>query len=314
MHTTSTQDETHSAAALHSRRTCQNILDAPVVSHVGPARTVNLCEVLYEVNRDIEIIEPDKKLVLIDRNEEYLAAFAQKMLAHFMPSYEACETAHQMPHYHVSESGLIKTYTNRQTAILSRMIARVKHPDSIFEKITRKQAHYGTLEKQNGSLIIDDIFGLTCLVQNPEQIEKLCEEIEDLEFLVIDKDQKDDRYHLPQNNGYKALHYNTRWNNGNSALENITVEIHVNDIQNHQDNICGSDSQPQRSHRFYAQDKLSKKHALEPYQVVIIDSSACIPAKHVLGRMKHPLSLEVARIETTFGSYILISTPSSSSQ
>ncbi|MBI4738022.1 hypothetical protein HY772_00375 [Candidatus Woesearchaeota archaeon] len=306
MHKISTQDKARAEASPARDAAFEGILSVPVVSNVGAARTVHLCELLSTINCNFNIIHPEKRLVLIDRNEEYLSAFIHKMLIHIMPSYEAHETTHQMPHYKVSEKGFMKTYVNNTQDIVAKMIARVKHPDSIFEKITRKQACYGTLENTNSSLAIDDVFGLTCLARQHEHVDRLCARLKSFDFLCIDK--VEDRYHCPPDNGYTALHYNTRWKNGNPALENINVEIQVTDLDNYDYNVHGREDQPHRSHRFYAQDKLSKRHDLGQYQVVIVDSSVRIPAEYLLGKHEGSESLEVARIDTIFGKYILIST------
>jgi hypothetical protein len=299
----------------HYQAALRDIAGVDVVSNVGCKRTISLCRLVRDLDQTLGIIVPEKPLVLVDRNEAYLDAIAQKILHRLMPEHEMSVSGHDMPHYLVYENGYMRTYHNKGQGDALRLVARTKHPDSLFEKITRQQAKYGTLQRPDGSLLIEDTYALTLGGKDAKSVDALCEKVEnEFDFIVIGPGEKDDSYHTPRKTGHAAVHYNGRWKNGNPALEDIRIELQVTDLEALHYNTHGREDQPQRGHAAYAQDKLAKPHHLGNYQVIIVDASAQIPQEYALGRHRINKQIQVARVEGIFGSYVIVTAPNAAPQ
>jgi len=272
------------------------VLQSDVVSNVNDLRTGQLMEQIVKADRLLHFLVPGKRIVLVERNHQYLEEMLGKITKEFCPNNTVSYEQHSQPHY-VVQDGQVKVYTNQDiTSKVACVLGRVKHPDSLVEKILRKAQQYGRVSERNDlrKLMINDGYGIAAVAKRKEDIPELVDRIANLPYLRMEHYQKHRK-----RNGYISDHLNMTYNNGNPAMRGIEIEIQVTDLESH----SNSTSKPEQDHdTTYGDEKLACEHHVDG-QIVIVGNHIQVPG---LCRIQHGDGINVVYVPNDMKPYKLI--------
>ncbi len=266
-----------------------------VLSNVNEARLEQLLEIVKRTEMKKEFLQPNKKLLVIERNPEYLNKIIITELLPLFPfgcektTYDIKPT---LPHHNELRMGLITKYNcnhekkNKQRELFApeqkittsngnirpiKLISRTKGPDSSVEKIARVKGQNENIESEEylGQLAVGDFYGMTIITENKDICYKLKDKISTISSFII-KDEID-YFKKPKESGYQSIHQYVRWENGIPELNQLQIELHYDTKISHFRNNVGDDQNSTRGHAHYGGEKVKKEHSLEGLQVVVVD-------------------------------------------
>jgi hypothetical protein len=260
---------------------------AEVVSNMNDLRTDQMVRLMEAANRELEqkgkgFLDPARRIVLAERNPEYLQEILAKMLPEFCPNHLVSYENHHLPHY-VVRDGRVETYTNLDglsTVVLVQ--ARVKHPCSLAEKIPRKAQYFGRVSEFHNKhkLMVGDVIGVELVVRTEEDVDVVGRQLLALPYFKLEHFEA---HRKP--NGYTADHYNMTYSNGNPMMRGLELEVQVTDMKNY---LASKHDQKQGHETAYGAEKLASPHKMpDGKQLVIFGNSVqipqCIPVKKTGG-------------------------------
>jgi ppGpp synthetase/RelA/SpoT-type nucleotidyltranferase len=260
-----------------------------LVSNMNGLRTGQLMDMIARANRRLDFLEAGKQVILVERNHDYLDEILAKVLPEICPNHLLDHQDHHLPHY-VVRDGRVEVYKNldyeSQVALVR---ARVKHPDSIGEKVPRKAELFGRVSERHDKykLMVGDIIGLEVVARNKELVPEVTKQILEMPFLKLEHFEQHRK-----NNGYTSDHLNLVYENGNPEMKGLEIEVQVTDLQSH----LASINDPLQGHETsYGAEKLSSRHHLDG-QLIIIGNSVEVPAECgprmadglLVAEVKHP--------------------------
>ena len=241
-----------------------------IVSNMNSLRTGQLMDSIERANRKLDFLKPRKQVVLVERNHDYLDEIMAKMLPEMCPNHILSYQAHHLPHY-VVHDGKVEVYHNLdEHSPVAKVKARVKHPDSIAEKVPRKAYIYGRVSERHDrhKLMIGDVGGAQFIVRTRDDVPTVTRQILSLPFLKLEKFEAHRK-----SNGYTSDHLNLIYDNGNPAMRGLEIEIQVTDLESHRKSI----EDPRQGHETaYGSEKLGSNHHLDG-QLVIVGNSVEVP-------------------------------------
>jgi hypothetical protein len=274
----------------------RNAEGSDVVSNVNLYRTGQLMEEVLRADKMHSFLKPGKRIVLAERNHQYLEEILDKLTSVFCPRNIVTYEEHNLPHYIVKD-GQIKAYHNLdEHSPVAQLLGRVKHPDSLVEKILRKNVQYGRVCERNNltKLMINDCYGAMINTKYKSQIGEVVETLLKIPFLKLEHYQSHRK-----GNGYSAEHINAKYNNGNPAMRGIEIEIQVTDIKSYQNSI----TMPEQGHdTSYGQEKLASDHNLDG-QIVVVGNHISLPDRC---RTRHCDGFTIAEVPNSMHPYILV--------
>lgn len=260
-----------------SRNDCQELekrlmthRQVELVSNVNSLRTGQLMDMIEKANRRLDFLDVGKRIVLVERNHDYLDEILSKILPEVCPNHLLSYQEHHLPHY-VVHDGKVEVYKNQDPESQIVLVkARVKHPDSIAEKVPRKAELFGRVSERHDSykLMVGDVIGLEVVAKSKEHVPEVTKQILRMPFLNLEKFEQHRK-----SNGYTSDHLNLIYENGNPEMKGLEIEVQVSDLQNH----LASINDPSQGHETsYGAEKLSSKHHLDG-QLIIIGNSVKVP-------------------------------------
>jgi hypothetical protein len=241
-----------------------------LVSNMNGLRTGQLMDSIEKANRRLNFLKPGKQVVLVERNHDYLDEILAKILPELCPNHIVSYQDHHMPHY-VVHDGRVEMYHNLDKhSPVAKVKARLKHPDSLAEKVPRKAQEYGRTSERNDKhkLMVGDVGGAEVVVRNRDYVPIVTRQILGLPFLKLEKFEQHRK-----SNGYMSDHLNLIYENGNPEMRGLEIEIQVTDLESHRK----SRKDPKQGHKtVYGAEKLSSNHHLDG-QLVIVGNSVEVP-------------------------------------
>jgi len=241
-----------------------------VVSNTNALRTGQLMDLIEQANSKLNFLLPDRRIVLVERNHDHLEEMMAKVLGRLTPNYVHTSLDHHMQHY-VVHDGKIDVYTNLDAASpIVKVKARVKHPDSIAEKVPRKAEYFGRISEYHdkSKLMVGDVLGFEVVVRDQKDVEAVKKNVLALPFFRLEHEESHRK-----SNGYTSDHLNLKYENGNQAMRGLEVEVQVTDLKSHTNSLYN----PEQDHdTAYAQDKLMSRHNLDG-QLIIVGNAVKIP-------------------------------------
>lgn len=267
-----------------------------LVSNMNSLRTGQIMDLIEGANRNLNFLEAGKQTILVERNHDYLDEILEKMLPHLCPNHIVSHQNHHLPHY-VVRDGKVEIYRNLDTEPAVTLVkARVKHPDSIAEKVPRKSRAYGRTSERHDryKLMVGDIIGLEVVVKDKEHVPQVTQDILRMPFLDLEKYESHRK-----NNGYTSDHMNLVYENGNPEMKGLEIEVQVTDLKSHKASI----EDPMQGHETsYGRDKLYSDHHLDG-QLIIIGNSVEVPERC---RPRRSGDVLVAEVNHQFKPYTII--------
>ncbi len=266
-----------------------------VVSNMNSLRTGQLMDAIVKADTQLGFLETGKQVVLVERNHNYLEEMLGKVLPKLCPNYLVTFQEHSLSHYTVQD-GRVQVYNNLdQASDIVKIKARVKHPDSIAEKVPRKAVYFGRVSEfhDNHKLMVGDIMGFEVVVKDAADVQKAVKKVLELPFLRLE--------HYGQHrksNGYTSDHLNLIYENGNRAMRGLEVEVQVTDLNSHLNSI----NKPGERHGDYAIEKLESPHHMDG-QLVIVGNSVKLPKSCDVKRVDGFL---VSRIDNPIQPYTIL--------
>ncbi|MBI5880498.1 hypothetical protein HZB90_00035 [archaeon] len=242
-----------------------------IVSNTNSPRTGQIMDLLERADRQLEILQPGKDIVLIDREPRHLEEIMAKVLREMCPKHIVTQQNHHLPHYVVYD-GKLTMYTNLdQNSPIAMIISRPKHPCSAAEKVARKTAYFGRVCERHDrhKLMIGDVNGFEVIVREPKDVAGAMAQVLGLPFFKLEHYERHN-----EANGYSAEHANLVYKNGNPFMQGLEVEVQVTDLQSHVD----SKTKPEQAHHIgYGSKKLGSTHDLGERQLIIVGNGITIP-------------------------------------
>jgi hypothetical protein len=253
------------------------VAKAEVVSNMNDLRTGQLMDMIEAANREVArsgagFLKPGKRIILAERNPEYLEEILAKMLPVFCPRHLVSYQEHHLPHY-VVHDGRVELYKNLDTnSPVAFVQARVKHPCSLAEKVSRKAEYFGRISEfhKRQKLMVGDVIGIKIVVGTEGDIGLVGGQLLALPYLRLEHFEKQRK-----ENGFRANQYNMTYDNGNSVMKGLELEVQVTDRESHYNSIYD----PKQGHdTAYGAEKLGSPHRLPAdRQLVIVGNSVNIP-------------------------------------
>lgn len=246
-----------------------------IISNVNRFALDELLSVIEREDSKLDFLDKSKELIIIERNPNYLHYFVNSLLSQIgINDYfvKKINNVPSLPHHHVDRMGEKYNLDNLgMNGLMKEFLARVKSPDSAFEKLTR---YYGEEEKirfdsNNSQLFVGDFYGLKIVSEAEEDCRDLSDKISNIKTMDLMKIH--DHMANPPSSGYRALHHTYAWNNGVPRLNGIAFEVHYVTEHDRVNNEQGTNKNLGRSHRSYNLSKLKRKHSRGNYEVVIVE-------------------------------------------
>ena len=243
-----------------------------VVSNVASDR---LEQIMMQLARD-KILEKGKRLIVLERNPVHLNEIVQQFLG-LIPRHIHRTTHVLQQHYRVSD-GQVNYYLNLdELSDVEMVIARAKHPCSVYEKEIRRIADWRRINDigefaNQCKTITTDAYGITLVTRSDrtgEVIDRVIHKILSMQNLELVDLEKHDK-----NSGYKSNHLVVRYSSDNKETNGLLVEVQVHDIESEILHKNGTG----QAHRIYGAGKLKQDHLVPPdTQVVIYGGGVVIP-------------------------------------
>jgi ppGpp synthetase/RelA/SpoT-type nucleotidyltranferase len=243
-----------------------------VVSNMNDLRTGQLMGLIEAANREKAFLQSGKRIILAERNPEYLNEILAKILPEFCPNNLFSYQNHHLPHYTVRD-GRVETYTNLDASSPVAMVqARVKHPCSLAEKVSRKAEYFGRVSEYHDrhKLMVGDVTGLELGARRPEDVPEVSRRLLALPYLKLEHFESHRK-----KNGYTSDHFNFRYENGNPLMKGLEIEVQVTDMNSHRASI---EDDKQGHDTSYGAEKLASKHRLpDANQLIVFGNSVEVP-------------------------------------
>lgn len=252
-----------------------------VLSNANALRLDQLIDVIAQTHRRLPFLEKGKALILVERNPRYLDRMILDLTRSFRLSLNRQEIPDNTSWSNYGNWYMLQYQNNDEQANIDEIIARVKGADSICEKLTRFIADpsWGSLEDPHepGHLVIRDLYAFTFVARDDSACYSTHKRVMNLPNLL--PEEQKDYLTEPKPSGYKAIHTYFQWHNGVPEMHGLRLEVHYETIDDHVRNVYGEEHHPERSHGQYSRKKLKKEHALDNYQIVIVDHRGNLNAK-----------------------------------
>ncbi len=244
-----------------------------VLSNVNDSRLEQLLDVIEHTDSKNQFLDRRKELVVVERNPRFLYKFLDEVLPYIMPHNCKYVTGKEpvLPHHMVGVASIIN-YLNTEPREWEprEIIARVKGPDSLVEKITRILGTKSKIadEASPRRLFVEDVYGINVICKTEEECYQLCDKLLNFSSLMLNTE---DDYFGGSVNGYRALHNTFSWHNGVSAYNGLRIKVHYVTSEEHLKNQHGTLENPGRAHEAYSMLKLLKPHKVGNRQIVVVD-------------------------------------------
>jgi hypothetical protein len=283
--------------SLESRVGRETDRQVELVSNVNLYRAGQIMGRIEEANKRFGFLKGDEQTVLIERNHKYLEELLGKVLPVLCPRHIVSYSDHHLPHY-VVKDGRMETYRNLDTeSPVVEVITRLKHPDSIAEKVSRKTAVYGRVSERHNKYkcMVGDIIGFEVVVRRPEDVAGMVRTVLKMPFLKLENYEQHRKA-----NGYNSDHLNVVYENGNAAMRGLELEIQVTAQQNHD----YSKTRPEQAHGLaYGASKLGSRHQ-RLGQLVIFGNSVTVPKDRC--EVVETDDLLIAKVMSDIQPYLLV--------
>jgi ppGpp synthetase/RelA/SpoT-type nucleotidyltranferase len=288
--------ETEKQGSLETKVRQAREADRPVelISNMNDLRVNQLMKGLVDADKEARFLKTGQ-IVLIERNHNYLEEIMDHVLPELCPSYLITYEDHHMPH-HVVYDGKVTMYQNLdQNSDVAFVLARVKHPCSINEKVGRKHAQHKRVSTLHDRRKVNtrDTYGINLVCTDAEAVERVGQKISKMPFLSIEKIEA-------HRQGYTSDHYNVRYHNGNPFLTGLEVEIQVTDLQSHYESI----HDPVQAHDEAYKMRIMQQPRKSVGQLVIVGNSITLPDE--LSRVETSQYIIVPEVPSSIQRYTLV--------
>lgn len=216
-------------------------------------------------------LEPNKNLVVVDLNKEYL----DQVISQLFPNYIS-QAKHSkkeiIPFPHHTQQYFLDVYEATDNSLIKKIYARVKGRDSLTEKLTRQYAAKGKMGLPADSDLpfhigAKDGNGFALVAKDKESRDELEKKVCSHPFLEILKREK-------HSGKYNAIHYNFIWKKNTAVPAGMVFEVQFEIEKEYHENRKGGNGH--LSHYLYDCEKLRKDHEQGPNQIIILQKNGCI--------------------------------------